>query len=347
MKRRKYLYSDVDRRGNRRWYFKPPGWKKHRIKEAEGTPEFRKAYEALILSYERREEPSSPTVTVGSFEWLSRQYTASAAFSNLARNTQIQRQNFLTRFNRIHGHVPYTAITAKDLAQTRDALPRFAGRNFIKTMRAVYRWASDPAVNLIADNPAQRVQLPSGKTSGHIRWELEHVMQFKRHFPDGHPARIALAILLFTSQRISDVRVMGRASVRDGFIKGKHRKTGNEIEIPLLPLLKEELGDQYKELIWWQKEAGGPFSEKSASMRFSDYAKKAGLPPGYTAHGLRKCAPTILAELGMSEDTIMSVLGDESADEARVYIQDANRRALAEKGLRAFEAKISKVWKSG
>jgi integrase len=345
MKRLKYLYSNMDRHGNRRWYFQYPGGRRQRIRAAEGTKEFHQAYKDLLrLAETQQAAPTPAAVSPGSFEWLCRQYMASKAWSELAPNTKRQRANFLDRFNRHYGHLPYASLTPTDIAVTRDALPRFAGRNFVKTMRAVFRWASEPSVNLIADNPAQRVTLPSGKTQGHTRWELDHVMQFKRHFPKYHRARIALALLLFTSQRISDVRLMGRASVRENFIRATHRKTGNTIEIPILPLLKDELGERFREMIWWEKESGGPYSEKACSMRFSAYAKEAGLPDGYTAHGLRKCAPTILAELGLSEDTIMAVLGDESADEARIYIQGAKRKELAQRGLRAFEAHISAVW---
>ncbi|WP_127111946.1 tyrosine-type recombinase/integrase [Shimia sediminis] len=351
--RRKYLYSDTDRHGNRRWYFKPPGWtRKTRMAQAEGTAAFHTEYETLLEKWRSGDVPEDrKKVAKDSVEMMLRQYQASAAFAALAPSTREQRSNFYIRFCRKHGAIGRDDLTPADLAKVRDAFGdrRFAARNFVKAMRRAYAWASSPEVGLATGNPAAQVSLPSGQTDGHTRWSLDHVLKFKNFYPKGHRARIALAILLFTVQRISDVRVMGRAQVRDGFIKVKHYKTGNEIEIPLLSILRDELGDRYKEMIWWQSELGRPYSIKSASMRFSDFAKDAGLPSGYTAHGLRKCVPTILAEMGMSEDVIMSVLGDKSADAARVYIQDANRKALAARGLRAAETELAKIWnkKSG
>jgi len=348
--RRKYLYSDTDRHGNRRWYFKPPGWGKTRLRCAEGTAEFRAEYAALWTKWQAghdapRKGPAR--VDAGSVEWLLRQYQASATFAGLAENTRRQRANFFARFCRVYGPTPVADLTPAALAQVRDGFgkKRFAARNFVKAMRAAFAWACDETVGLARNNPAASVRLPSGKTTGHMAWTLDHVLMFKAHYPKGHRARIALALLLFTVQRISDIRTMGIKDVRDGYLTARHRKTGNLVEIPLLGILRDELGDRYREMIWWQSERGAPYSEKAASMRFSAYCRAVpDLPEGLTAHGLRKCVPTLLAEMGMSEDVIMSVLGDESADEARIYIQTAKRKQLATGGLRAAEAEIAKVW---
>jgi integrase len=348
-KGRKYLYSDIDRHGNRRWYFKPPGWKKARLKQAEGTKDFHDAYDALFEMWENGERPDRPkTVTTHSIEWMLRQYQSSGPFQLLAMNTRTQRSNFYVRFCRQHGHVGMDDLTPADLAAVRDAFGdrRFAARNFIKAMRAAYNWSSDPQVGIAIANPAAQVTLPSGKTDGHTRWGLDQVLLFKNHYPKGHRARIALALLLFTVQRISDVRTMGIKDVHNSYLKVRHRKTGNQIEIPVLSILRDELGDRYREMIWWQSEFGAPYSQKSASMRFSRFARDAGLPSGYTAHGLRKCVPTLLADLGMSEDVIMSVLGDESADEARIYIQNSKRKSLATRGLESAEREIALLWNS-
>ena len=93
-----------------------------------------------------------------------------------------------------------------------------------------------------------------------------------------------------------------------------------------------------------QREAGGPFSERSISHTFSDWCRRAGLPPGYSAHGLRKNLGSLLAELGMSEDTIMAVLGHASAKQARTYIVEVQKRKLAERGMTAFEERVSVLW---
>ncbi|MBU3262105.1 tyrosine-type recombinase/integrase [Roseovarius sp. PS-C2] len=349
--RRKYLYSDTDRHGNRRWYFSPPGWSKTRLRTAEGTPEFRKEYDELFSKWDAgHDKPNkgAERVDSGSVEWLLRQYQASATFAQLAENTRTQRANFYRRFCRVYGPTPVADLTPAALAQVRDGFGdrRFAARNFVKAMRSAFSWACDETVGLARANPAASVRLPSGKTPGHKAWTLDHVLKFKDHYPQGHRARIALALLLFTVQRISDIRTMGIKDVRDGYLTVRHRKTGNLVEIPILGILRDELGDRYKEMIWWQSERGAPYSEKSASMRFSAFVRDVPeLPDGLTAHGLRKCVPTLLAELGTSEDVIMSVLGDESADEARVYIQTAKRKQLATGGLRAAEAEIAKVWR--
>jgi len=349
-KKRRYLYPDQDRHGNRRWYFKPPGSGKVRIREAEGTAEFYETYQRLFQQWLDGDLPANKKAMMrNSVEWVLRQYQQSPDFLNCAENTRSQRTNFYVRFCRIHGHVPANDLTSRDLAQVRDAFgdKTFAARNFLKSMRAAFLWASDPDRALMASNPAASVKLPSGKTTGYKTWRMEHVLQFKNHFPDGHRARIALACLVFTAQSIGDVRLMGRRQVRDGWLEMRRKKTDAIIRLPVLSLLREELGDRYNDMIWWQSELGKPYSEKSASMRFSAYCKTAGLPLGYTAHGVRRFAPTLLADLGFSEDTVMAVLADDSAEAARIYIQDADRARLAKAGMLSFETQVQKVWKSG
>ncbi|MEY8143044.1 tyrosine-type recombinase/integrase [Falsihalocynthiibacter sp. CO-5D18] len=344
-KRQKYLYRDKDRHGNSRWYFSPPLSTKTRLKHAEGTSEFRKEYLWLFNQWEKGEIAPSQKVTVNSIEWLIRKYQASGTFKALAHNTQIQRSNFYTRFCRAYGEVSASSLTAKDIADVRDTFGsrRFAARNFVKAMRAVFAWAVEAENDYLLDNPAAKVKIPSGATQGHAVWSLEDVKRMKDFYPQGHNARICLAILLFTGQRISDVRVMGRTNVKGTFLNCRQVKTGNEIEIPISPVLRTELGVKFNDLIWLQTANGAPYSEKSCSMRFSHWAKEAGLEDR-TAHGLRKSVGTILAELGLSEDVIMSVLGHTSAEQVRTYIKTNKRRDLAEKGMIEFEKEVAKIW---
>ena len=65
----KYLYSDTDRYGNQRQYFKPPGHKKRRLQFAPGTTESRREYEALMNSYINGNYSTGPS-RVDSIEWL-------------------------------------------------------------------------------------------------------------------------------------------------------------------------------------------------------------------------------------------------------------------------------------
>ena len=59
------------------------------------------------------------------------------------------------------------------------------------------------------------------------------------------------------------------------------------------------------------------------------------------AHGVRKAVGTLLAEAGLSEDTVMAILGHETSEEARKYIQNANRDKLADEAMEALKRQFS------
>lgn len=346
-KRYKYLYPDTDRHGNQRLYFKPPGHKKTRIKEASGSKAMKAEYNRLFAAYEAADAPDRPkTVQKGSMEWMLRLYMASGAYRELAENTRKQRDNFYTRFNRAHGTVLVADLTASDLAAVRDALPRFAARNFIKSMRAAFKWAMLEENKHADSNPAAAVDMPSGATKGHKSWTIEDVMQFKEFHPKGSTPRKVLASILFTAREISGVRTLGRKDVRDGMIRGERQKTWTDATTPVLSILRDELGDDYNSLFWIAKTDGQPYSANSLPQRFSQWATDAGLD-GLTAHGLRKAVGTILADLGFSENTIMAALSHESSTSAQVYVVRANKKKLAKEGMLAVEAEISHLWKVG
>ncbi|WP_417257387.1 tyrosine-type recombinase/integrase [Celeribacter sp.] len=346
-KRTKYLYSDTDRHGNQRQYFKPPGYKKIRIRAAAGTKEARDEYTRLLKMYLSGENMDAERVIDrASCEWILRKYQSSSAFKALAHNTQIQRRNFYLRFSKVYGRVPYADLTAKDLASVRDTLGPGAGRNFLNSMSGAFEWACSDEVNILDHNPAKGVKRPRQKTLGYRKWSIDDVMQFKNHYPKGHNARKCLALLLFTAREISGVRELGRGDVRDGKIRGRRKKTWTDATTPMLGILKDELGEDYNDLIWLRASHGGYYSEKSLSQRFSSWASDAGLE-GLSSHGLRKSVATILANLGLSERTIMAVLAHTDPRQAQTYVQDANNRALAMEGMEKFEAEIAHFWNGG
>ena len=344
MKRKKYLYPDTDRHGNQRHYFKPPGHKNTRIRFAPGTEEANQEYERLFRLYEAGElkQTDKPAVK-DSLEWLFRQFEASSEFQSKAENTQLQRSNFYRRLSRVHGHIPYLELTDRNLADIRDSLGPGAGRNMLKAVSAAYTWACRPEVGLATSNPTKGVVRPSQKTMGHIKWTLDEVLQFKNHYPKGSNPRKCLAMLLFTSREISGVRTLGRGDVRDGLLRGYRQKTWAENPIPVMPLLREELGADYDDMVWLRASHGGPYSSKSLSQKFSAWATDAGLPH-LSAHGLRKSVATILAELGMSERTLMATLAHRDPRQAQVYVQDAENRHLAKAGMDAVQRHVSARW---
>ena len=335
MKRYKYVYRETDRHGKPRQYFRPTkSTPRQPINYLWGSREFEAEYNRLLNLWNSGEDLSRPSkhVEVNTITWLFRQYTASAVWHDLAKSTQIQRRNMMKRTEAKYGHLPYKAFTKQAIVKIRDSFDtKGAARNWVKTMRAVFAWAASSEVRLISDNPALSVVVPKTPNKGAEKWLPEDIEKYFNHHPRGSPARICAALLLYTGQRISDVRILGYRQVENGVIKLRQKKTGNEVRIPMLPQLRAELGERLFNIVWLEKPGGGLYSDKSLSMRMSKWASEAGV--NKTSHGFRKTIGTSLAEGGYSEDTIMAVLGHKTSSEARIYIQNAKKDQLAAEAM--------------
>ena len=65
------------------------------------------------------------------------------------------------------------------------------------------------------------------KTQGHHNWTDKEIALFERHHPIGSRVRLALALLLYTGQRRSDVIRMGAQHIRNGAFHVQQEKTAS------------------------------------------------------------------------------------------------------------------------
>jgi integrase len=82
-----------------------------------------------------------------------------------------------------------------------------------KNAMSALQWAVD--VGLANSNPAKDVPYLRGDGQGFHAWTIEEVHQFEQRHPIGTKARLALALLLLTGQRRSDVVLFGKQHIRD------------------------------------------------------------------------------------------------------------------------------------
>ena len=64
------------------------------------------------------------------------------------------------------------------------------------------------------DDPTRDIKQRSIKGDGFHTWTDDEIAQFEAHHPIGTKPRLALALLLYTAQRRSDVVRMGRQHIR-------------------------------------------------------------------------------------------------------------------------------------
>src|SRR5437764_4887290 len=105
------------------------------------------------------------------------------------------------------------------------------------------------------------------------------------NYPIGSRARLALALLLYTAQRRSDVIRMGRQHIRDGAIHVTQKKTGVALAIPLHPKLAAIIeATRSDHLTFLVTRDGSPFSRGGFGNLFREWCNEAGLPKECSAH---------------------------------------------------------------
>ena len=125
------------------------------------------------------------------------------------------------------------------LRDEKAALPEAANAR-VKALRQVFAWAID--TEHAQHNPARDVPYIRTGSDGFYTWSIEEVRQFETKHPVGSKARLAMALMLFTGVRRSDVVQLGRQMERDGWLrftetKGRARRAKVR-DIQILPELR-------------------------------------------------------------------------------------------------------------
>jgi integrase len=157
-------------------------------------------------------------------------------------------------------------------------------------------------------DPTANIKLASIKGDGFHCWTEDEIAQFESHHPISTKPRLALALLLYTAQRRSDVVKMGRQHIRDGVLTVKQQKTGKPLAIPVHSDLQVVLDATPSEhLTFLVTATGKPYGGNAFSEQFRKWCDAAGLSKRCKPHGLRKAACRRLAEAGCSANEIMAI----------------------------------------
>lgn len=87
---------------------------------------------------------------------------------------------------------------------------------------------------------------------------------------------------------------------------------------------------------------GLPFAEKSLTGMIAHRNKQAGIPEGYTLHGLRRTFGTYLAECNIQARAIMEAMGHSSMTVTDEYVREANKKRIAVDIARAINQREAK-----
>lgn len=335
-------------KGSGKWfvYFRRKGQKNVRMHGTPGTDQWEELYRRLLAGLvptaEKTLRPTKDT-----FGWLCQQYMASPEFEELNQRTRKVRRGILSHCmsespegqTRTYGDVPLSLFRPTTVAKLRDAkrgTPE-AANGRVKAIRAVFNWATLPEINITQVNPARDIRYFKPKNpNGHHTWSIEEIERFEKRHPIGTKAHLALALLLYTGQRRSDIVQFGREHEKLGWLKFTQQKNRGRkpisLEIPIRPELQKVLdASPTGEVVYLVTEFGKPFSDDGFGNWFRDRCIEADVPG--RAHGLRKACATRLAENGATAHEIMAITGHRTIKEVLRYTEAVNQKRLAKSAI--------------
>jgi hypothetical protein len=160
-------------------------------------------------------------IAPGTWRWLCVEYFKSADYLRLDSRFQRVRRGVLENtFDepiapdspKLFRDMPLSKMDANAIEVLRDRKMEFpeGANNRVKAIRAVFKWAvrkkHRDGKPYVAHNAARDVSyFESNNPDGYHTWTVEEVRKFQKRHPLGTKAHLALALLLFTGQRRSDM----------------------------------------------------------------------------------------------------------------------------------------------
>ena len=339
--------EDRDRHGNIRIYCRTKGRPKVRLRGTPWSPEFM----AQLDSAKGEQEPvASKGIAPGTWRWLCVKYFAECAdYVRLDERTKRVRRGIIeATFDepiapgspRLFRDMPLTRMTedAVEVLRDRKIQTPEAANGRLKAIRQVFKFGTKK--KLAPSNPARDVEYFKSGSEGFHTWTPEEVQQFEARHPVGTRARLALALMLFTGQRRSDIIRFGKQHAKDGKLnftqfKGRNRKP-KRLTLPILPALQRIIdatpcGDLTFLVNEWER----PFTDAGFGNWFRDRCIEAGVPG--RAHGLRKAGATIAANNGATSRHLMAIFGWDTLKEAERYTRNADQLRLAQSAMHLLQ----------
>jgi len=293
-----------------------------------------RAYETALAGEAPRVEVGASRTRPGTVNAAVIGYFNSKGFRSLSSATQTTYRGILEGFRSEHGDKRIALLDRKHIERliSKKAETPSAANNLLRMLRVLMQFAVGDGMR--RDDPTAGVRGIKVRTGGFHSWSEDEIAAFEARHPIGTRARLALALLLYSAQRRSDVVRMGRQHVRDGVLTIQQQKTGMTVDVPLHFELKTILDATPSDnLTFLVTTLGKPFSPAGFTNWFRERCNEAGLPRGCAPHGLRKAASRRLAEHGCTAHEIMAITGHTTLKEVSRYTAAIRRKHLAARAM--------------
>lgn len=325
-----------DRHGRMRVRFRRKGQESYYFKATPWSAEFMLEYQSCL------DRIAAPPPTIGAsrskpgtISALIAVYYTTPEFTGLRPVTKTTYRNILERFREAHGEKRVAKIERKHIKAIIGAMADrpSAANNLLDRLKTLMRLALD--LGLRRDDPTLRMRGFKTRGEGYHTWTEDEIASFEGKHPIGSPARLALALMLYTGQRRSDAVRMGWQHVDGGRITVRQQKTDARLEIPMHPTLRAVMeATPRQNMTFLVTSHGKPFTANGFGNWFRERCDEAGLQQ-CSAHGLRKAAARRLAEAGCSNQQIKAITGHKTDQEVARYTAAASQVMLAEQAMAA------------
>jgi site-specific recombinase XerC len=335
--------SYLDRHGKRRWRFRR-GKKTIQLPHAPGHPEFEAAYIAAVEGREHKRATVHRLPTSASPRSLRACWrllrTDDPEWQALGPDIKTAQTRIIERLlttpvvdgeSPLFGDVEVADLKRrhiKALLARRSDTPH-AAAHLLRVIRKLVGVALDQ--EWIENDPTYRIKYrPEYK--GWKAWPDAMLDRFEARWPIGSTPRLVYALALYFGHRRSDVTKVRPGDLKELVHNVVQQKTRKELVLPIHPNLREVLDAvpdletrPFVVMTAW----GKSFSPKGLTVRMRHWTKAAGMPAGYTLHGLRKTLGKALAEHGATTRQLMDTLGHDNVEHTELYSREAEQQLMA------------------
>jgi integrase len=152
-------------------------------------------------------------------------------------------------------------------------------RNWLKTLRGLMKFAKTRGLVSVDPTAAIKVRVKGGRSH---TWDEAEIEQYEKRHPVGTKARLAMALMLYSGQRKSDMARMGPQHIHSGKLfvrqkKSKMEKADEVLEIPVhSDLARIITASEIGNLAFLVTGYGKPFTAAGFGNKMREWCDEAG-----------------------------------------------------------------------
>ena len=299
-----------------------------RMPDDPASPEFWSAYAELM------QLPPPAPARRDTVSDLAAAWQASPEWAAMSFRTQKEWGRLVRIILDGWGDQPVALIEPKHVLAFRDgfASKPATANNLLRAMSSMLAWSVPRGWR--SDNPCREVKQLAGG-DGYDPWPWE-VIEDSRIALRGD-LWWAVALALYTGQRLSDVLAMRWDAISGGLLAVKQGKTGKRLAIPLHKDLRAVLDTIPKRAVTILTSAEGtPWTPDGFQTSWRKHRPAVVVEKGLVFHGLRKSAVVTLLEAGCTDAEVSAITGQSRAM-VEHYARMVNQEKLARSAILRWE----------